>query len=161
MFFFVTTRFSSDTIRENANYRQRHPNIKCIYGSSQPMAKKIPQYAQVFVIEMNNSLNIIEAIGLVENYTRIDKYTRIYETGNFNRYVYKGKFRLTRDDMDGKLLEILDYILFKEKTHMKRGSGFTQVPSKLLKHEKCENLDIRNMIQEQFTKKFQDVFIKK
>jgi hypothetical protein len=56
------------------------------------------------------------------------------------------------------LVSILDYILFKEKTHLKRGAGFTQIPEKLLKHKKCENMDIPTMIKEMFLKMF-DIII--
>ena len=56
--------------------------------------------------------------------------------------------------IDDKLVTNLDYILFKEKTHLKRGSGFTQIPEKLLKHTKCENMDIKNTIKHIFLRLF-------
>jgi len=48
------------------------------------------------------------------------------------------------------LVKILDYILFKEKTHLKRGSGFTSIPEKLLKHPICENIELKKELRELF-----------
>ena len=157
MFSIVTTRFDNYTLSENINFREKNNLTGCIYGAPQPMSPKIIQDAYVFVIEMNNSTNQIEGIGLIKNTIRLDKYFRVYETGNFNRYVFRGKYRINRDELikiDERLISILDYILFKEKTHLKRGSGFTRIPEKLFKHEKCGNLDIRYTIKELFLRLF-------
>lgn len=156
MFSLVTTRFNLDTFRENVQFRLQNPSIQCIYGSPQPISSKIPLDSTVFVIEMNNSLNQVEGIGIIKNYLRVDRYIRLYEKGNYNRYVYRGFYRLNRDEIDGNVLEILDYILFREKSHLKRGSGFTLVPTKLLHHEKCNNLDIKFLIKEMFIRKFKN-----
>jgi hypothetical protein len=42
------------------------------------------------------------------------------------------------------LVNILDHILFKEKTHLKRGSGITTVPDKLLRHSVCSDINIKD-----------------
>ena len=154
MFSLVTTRFNSITLEENVQYRLRNPSIHCIYGSPQPIAAKIPYNSVLFVIEMNNSLNQVSGIGLIRNMVRLDQYTRVYECGNYNRYVYKGQYRIDREEIEPALLEILDEILFRGKTHMKRGSGFKLVPIKLLKHEKCNGIDLKFAIKEMFVKKF-------
>ena len=157
MFSIVTTRFDNYTWSENINFREKNKISGCIYGSPQPLSPKIIQDSLVFVIEMNNQMNQIEGIGVIKNTIRLDKYFRVYETGNFNRYVFRGKYRINRDELikiDERLVSILDYILFKEKTHLKRGSGFTQIPEKLFKHEKCGNLDIRYTIKELFLRLF-------
>ena len=157
MFSLVTTRFDDYTWSENINFREKNKISGCIYGSPQPLSPKIIQDSLVFVIEMNNQMNQIEGIGVIKNTIRLDKYFRVYETGNFNRYVFRGKYRINRDELikiDERLVSILDYILFKEKTHLKRGSGFTQIPEKLFKHEKCGNLDIRYTIKELFLRLF-------
>ena len=49
------------------------------------------------------------------------------------------------------LIEILDYICFKGKTHLKRGNGFMRIPNKLL--QKCD-FDILKEIEEIFVKHF-------
>ena len=157
MFSIVTTRFDNYTWSENINFREQNNLPGCIYGSPQPMSPKIIQDSLVFVVEMNNQMNQIEGIGVIKNTIRLDKYFRVYETGNFNRYVFRGKYRISREELlkiDDKLVTILDYILFKEKTHLKRGSGFTQIPEKLLKHTKCENMDIKNTIKHIFLRLF-------
>ena len=160
MFSVVTTRFDDYTWSENKNFREKNNLGGCVYGSPQPMSPKIIQDAYVFVIEMNNSTNQIEGVGLIKNTIRLDKYFRVYETGNFNRYVFRGKHRISRDDLlkiNDQLVVILDQILFKGKTHLKRGAGFTQIPEKLLNHEKCKsiNLNIQHTIKDIFLRFFE------
>ena len=61
------------------------------------------------------------------------------------------------------LIDILEYVLFKEKSHLKRGSGFTTITQKLLsskKNEKCKNLNIckiTNAIRVCFNTRFSKV----
>jgi hypothetical protein len=52
------------------------------------------------------------------------------------------------------LVKSLDHILFKEKTHLKRGCGFTTIPEKLIKHPICNNLNIKKEIQNIFIRVF-------
>jgi hypothetical protein len=102
---------------------------------------------------MNNSLNRIEGIGLMRNNIRLDKYTSVYADGNFNRYVYKGNYHIDRELIarhNSQIVDIFDYILFKEKTHLKRGAGFTTIPEKLLNHKLCQNMDIKKEVKELF-----------
>ena len=133
------------------NYRLKHKEFNCIYGSPKPLTEKIILHSLLFVIEMNNTTNQIEGIGLIRNHPKINR--PIYSIGNFNRYTYQGKYRINRDlllEKNQKLVECLDYILFKEKTHMKRGSGFTMIPEKLMKHRKCEEMEIKKEIVDLF-----------
>jgi hypothetical protein len=158
MFTVVSTRFNNETFQENINYREKKQmDINaCIYCSPQPMSPKILPESLVFVVEMNNSTNQIEGIGLIKNVLVTDIYN-VYDTRNFNRYIFKGDYRINRDELirkDEKIIEILDYILFKEKTHMKRGAGFTKIPEKLWKHTKCESIDIPGWIRKEFIEKF-------
>jgi len=109
---------------------------------------------------MNNDLNRIEGIGLVRNITHRDKYYSIYKGGNYNRYTYKGEYRVGRDELmrnNSEIVNILDYILFKEKTHLKRGSGFTSVSDKLLKHKICENINLKEEIRKTFINVFENI----
>jgi hypothetical protein len=106
---------------------------------------------------MNNELNQIEGIGLIKNTIQYDKYFKVYQDCNLNRYVFKGKYRINREELiryNSKLVEILDNILFKGKTHLKRGSGITTITDKLLKNERCEGLDIKSIIKEIFINDF-------
>lgn len=139
----ATTRFNSDTWEENVLYRNKHHMEGCIYGSPRKIISEVPTQISIFVIEMNNSLNRIEGIGLILNDLRVDKYYSIHSIGNYNRYTFHGKYRMDRDEIERKNPEIvstLDTILFKGRTNFKRGSGIMRMPRKLLDLNKDINL---------------------
>ena len=153
----VTSRFNNETWSQNCEYKRKH-DIGCLYGSPSPLSCKIIYDTLLFVVEMNNSLNRIEGIGLIRNSIQ-HKNHNIYSAGNNNRYVFKSQYRVDREILikyNQKLVETLDYILFKEKTHLKRGSGITLISEKLLKHDKCKNVDmyleIKNIFKIYFIK---------
>jgi hypothetical protein len=157
MFTIVSTRFNNETWEQNVNFRKKYNYSGCIYGVPQPMSNKIKLNSPVFVVEMNNSINKIEGIGLLKNNIYLDKYYKVYDAGDYNRYIFKGKYRIDRAELisiSSKLVELLDYILFKGKTHLKRGIGFTTIPDKLLNHEKCSGYDIKNELKKLFTRTF-------
>jgi len=117
------------------------------------MSPKIPHQSLVLVVEMNNTRNRVEGIGLIRNSPLLDRYYKTYEYFDYNRYFYKSGYHVSRDKLqeyNPRLIDILDYILFKEKTHMKRGSGFTTIPIKLLNHDRCNGLDIQQDIKNVF-----------
>jgi hypothetical protein len=153
----VSTRFNDETWEENMDYRIKH-NIKCIYGSPLELSPNICVDANVFVVEMNNAKNKIEGIGLIKNRPCLDKYYKIYKEGNYNRYIYKSDYHLTREQLlvlNDEFVRILDHILFKEKTHLKRGSGFTTVSEKLLNcHPICKNIDMIRTLRDLFIQYF-------
>jgi hypothetical protein len=156
MFTIASTRFNNSTLAENLEYRIKTNNA-CIYCSPQRMSPKIKTDSLVFIVEMNNELNQIEGIGLIKNTIQHDKYFKVYQDCNFNRYVFKGKYRINREELiryNSKMVEILDNILFKGKTHLKRGSGITTITDKLLKNERCERLDIKSIIKGIFINNF-------
>lgn len=155
----VTSRFNNDTWRENCEYRQRLEINGCLYCSPQQLSSKIHPNSPVFVVEMNNTTNQIQGIGLISNKIQFDKYYKVYEIGNYNRYTYKSDYRISRDTLLEHipvLVYILDYILFKEKTHVKRGSGMSQIPEKLLHHKKCGDIDIVKELKTLFYKQFKE-----
>ena len=147
----LTTRFDSNTWLENSMYRERNGIQGCIYGSATKMKGTIPLNVIVFVIAMNNSSNKIEGISLVRNIAHFDKYYRIYSSGTYNRYIYKSNYHIERDNLYPDLLNIIDQICFKGKTHLKRGIGFTSIPEKL---QRTSTYDLEPMIKEIFLKKF-------
>lgn len=156
MFTLVSTRFNNDTWLENKENRRKR-QIECLYASPQEMSPKIEYNSLVFVVEMNNTTNKIEGIGLIKNKYETKNYMRIHSNGNFNRYVYFGSYYLDRDiliDYNEPLVEALDYILFKEKTHLKRGCGFTIIPEKLMKHKICDEINIKKEIKDIFVYHF-------
>jgi hypothetical protein len=157
MFTLVTTRYDNKTWQETLNYRIRR-RLNCIYGPPCPLSEKIELGTPVFVIEMNNSINQIMGIGLINNRTE-DRTYKIYEDTNFNRYIYIGKYHISReilDEYNSLLVYILDEILFKGKTHSKRGAGLTKIPEKVLKLEICERIDIKKEIKKIFIYHFRD-----
>ncbi len=150
----LTTRFNNDTWIENCDYKERNGIKGCIYGSATKIKWAIPLNILVFIIEMNNSTNHIEGIGLVRNFTHFDKYYKIYDSGTYNRYVYKSDYRIDRSCLQVELVETLEKICFKGKTHLKRGIGFTSIPEKLKRNiESCE-FDIEKCIKTEFIEKF-------
>jgi hypothetical protein len=154
MVIIVSTRFTDNTFDQNMDYRKKHSIRGCIYGVSQEMSPKIEYDTIVLVIEMNNSQNKIEGIGLIKNRPIRDKYFKIYDDANYNRYVYKGDYYASRYEIErinSEIIYIFDYILFKEKTHLKRGTGFTTIPEKLLHHNICNNIDFIKELKQVFT----------
>ncbi len=146
---FLSTRFNNITWAENQQYLEKwqkkwgsNPDktgvvVRCIFGAPQPIADKILVNSWAFVCQMNNDLDKIMGIGLIKNRIYADKYYRVYNTGNFNRYIYKGAYHLSREQLIRRLsitdaspdvIEKLETALFKGKTHMKRGAGFSRIP---------------------------------
>lgn len=149
----ATSRFNSETWEQNCSYREKNQFKGCVYGAPLQISSKVPSQQLVFIVEMNNSTNKIEGVGLIRNIYQSDKYYKVYPNGNYNRYVYKSDYRLDRDVLErynSQLVQTLEYILFKEKTHMKRGSGLTLIPEKLLKHKICENKNLSQEIKRVF-----------
>ena len=161
----VTSRFNNDTWSESCKYRQQqqqqqHQNqpSQCIYGAPLRMTEKIPLNSLVFVVEMNNSTNKIEGVGLIRNMIQTDKYHKVYEVNNYNRYIYKGEHHIMREQLiqqNPRLVECLDHVLFKEKTHLKRGSGFTLIPEKLLTHRIWQETNLQHELKRIFQSTFQ------
>lgn len=131
----ASTRFSNHTWNENVNYRNKLKYNGCIYGCPQSISSKISDESLLYIFEMNNSLNRIEGIGLIKNKIHYDNYYKIYSDGNYNRFVYKSNYRVDRKQLElyyPDILSLFELILFKGKTHLKRGFGITQVPEKLI-----------------------------
>jgi len=156
MYHIVTTRFDSTTLKENEYFKLKSNLNGCIYGQPKLMPKSITINQNVFVVEMNNSLNLIEGIGLIKNITYHDTFYKIYNSENYNQYIYKSNYRVDRYQLikyNEKLVLSLDQRLFKGKGHLKRGYGFTTITDKLIQN--IENNDF-NLIKE-----LQTLFIQK
>ena len=121
------------------------------------ISQQIDINENIFVVEMNNSSNQIMGIGLIKNKLVTDKKHKVQSDTNCNRYIYIGKYHISREileDYDKELVDILDIILFKGYTHSKRGYGLTRIPSKVLKQDICKKNDILNKIKTVFVKYF-------
>jgi hypothetical protein len=153
MYTLSTTRFTNSTWESNVKYRSKNNISGCIYGSPLEMSPKILYDSLVFIVEMNNETDNIEGIGLIRNRPYLDKYYNIYKDGNYNRFIYKSNYHIDREKLiryNEDIVKLLEYILFKEKTHLKRGSGFTTITPKLLaskKNENCKKIDLNNIIK--------------
>ena len=105
------------------------------------MAVHISQNVNVFVLEMNNEEpNKIMGIGLIKNHSyRQKEYAYIHGNSRYNRYTYKGDFRIDVDDMsdaEKQVLRKLEDMVFKGKGHLKRGQGIIMIPLNRLEQEK-------------------------
>jgi hypothetical protein len=155
--FLMTSRFNNLTWNENENYRKKNNMKGCIYCSPDQITLKIPVDSIVFILEMNNEKNEIIGIGMAKNHPTVGKYL-VYTNGNYNRYVYSGKYRIDRKNMNTKEEEIMkafDILCFKGNTHMKRGNGLKMFPSEML--YRC--LKVINLV-EFITEMFKSRFIK-
>jgi len=152
MFNVVTSRFNNQTLESNYNYRKKK-EFSCLYCCPSELSTEITYNSPVFVIEMNNSINKIEGIGLIKNKPELKKYYNVHSDGNTNRYIYIGNYYISKeivDDLNQPLLLLLEDLLFKGKTHSKRGSGLTRIPEKLLKLDRCNGINIKKEIKELF-----------
>jgi hypothetical protein len=152
----TTTRFNNSTWNENIAFRSKYNYSGCIYGSPSQLSSKIDKDAVLFVIEMNNTTNKIEGIGVVRNTNRHDKYYCIYNAGNFNRYTFTGKYRMDRIELlevNPNLVKTLDQVLFKGKSHSKRSDSITLFPKKILR-DLFDEIDIAKEIKNIFMEKF-------
>ena len=100
---------------------------------------------------------MIEGIGLIKNKPETEKYYKVHSDGNTNRYIYIGNYfinRKTIEDFNPQLVQILEQVLFKGKTHSKRGSGLTIIPEKVLKLDVCKDINIKKDIKDIFINTF-------
>ncbi len=155
--FIMTSRFNSQTLRENRNFRDKNSKIGCIYCSPDPIARAIPIESIMFILEMNNDTNTIEGIGMVRNHPYPNKYC-VYENGNYNRYAYMGKYRIDRRDMteeEENIMTVFDVLCFTGNKHMKRGQGLKAFPAETL--YRCNRtLDLVNFIGNMFKRRMID-----
>ena len=113
MVYIGTFRYNDKTCKEKEYYLNKNDNPNCIYNVPIRIAETIPIKSILIIFEMNNTLNKIMAIGLVENYLRMDKYHKIHKVCNYNRYSYTGNCRILR-----KILQNQEECLFKAFDHM-------------------------------------------
>ena len=93
---------------------------------------------------------------MVKNHAICDKY-KIYEKENYNRYVYRGKNRIDRSELNKdelEIIEIFDILCFKGYNHQKRSQGIKGFPFKMLYniYEKM-NLNLVGKISEMFKRR--------
>jgi hypothetical protein len=124
------TRFSDETWLQNRRYCAAHNVRGCLYGTPRRIKETCQKDSLLLVLEMNNTRNRVMGIGLIKNTVIADKYYGVYDDGNYNRFVYKGKYRLDRDDLteaEQLMLGVFDTLLFKGRRHCKLAQGITEV----------------------------------
>jgi hypothetical protein len=158
----VTSRFNTETLNSNYEYRRKH-GFKCMYCCPSELSPKILYDTPVFVIEMNNSTNKIEGIGLIKNRIQTNKYYKVHNDGNTNRCIYIGHYFIDRETLERynyQLVYVLEIVLFKGKTHSKRGSGLTIIPEKVLKFDICKGINVSKDIKTIFICQFRNTTVK-
>lgn len=157
----MATRFDAVTWAELQAYRRRK-NITAgyIYGTPVRISETLPVEAVAPVFEMNNSTNRVMGVSLVKNYLRMDSTHTIYSDRNYNRFVYKGggNTRIDRAAMSRQeelVMRVFDALLFKGKTHIKRGQGIQAIPEKLYANKgyRVNGLTLENYVRNMFAKR--------
>lgn len=127
------TRFNNKTFQENKNWLEKNNQIGCIYGSPTKITEKILPETYIIVLEMNNTKNIIEGVGIIKNNLILHdkKKYKIYEENNYNRFIYKSNFRIDKisfNTYEKEIIKNLENLLFKTHNHCKRGQGIQHIP---------------------------------
>jgi hypothetical protein len=156
MFHIGCTRFNNITYDENTDYRENHGET-VIYGTSLKVRNTYSHGSLIFIAEMNNDKNMIEGIGLIRNQLVLDKNHKIYKNSEYNRYIYRGNYWISREQLnilDPEILEILDTVLFKGKSHLKCRTGISILSEKLFVHWIYELRTLKNKIKSVFLTHF-------
>jgi hypothetical protein len=152
----AVTRFNEETWRENTMWKNSRQYKGCIYNTPTRISQKILPDTILFIIEMNNSKNKIEGIGLIKNHLILQKKIKIYKDDNYNRFTYKSKYRINRNDFtndDNKIIEVLEKLLFTGSKHMKRGQGIQTIPEWI---QDNKVFDFTKFIKNLFINKFSE-----
>jgi len=158
MFYLACTRFNNITYYKNIHYRNKY-NENVIYGSTLKIRDIYHVGSLIFIAEMNNDTNKIEGIGLIANQLVHNKRHKIYDNDEYNRYIYRGKYWLSREqinEFDPEILEIFDNILFKGKSHLKHRIGITIITEKLFTHWIYELNALKNKVKQLFMNYFKN-----
>jgi hypothetical protein len=158
MYRLAASRFNTQTWQENETWRRSNNHPGCIYCAPLKIKDNIFNDDIIFVLEMHNDENKIKGIGVIKKHECIDKYYRIYNEGNYNRFTYKSPYRLDMTELDGydkAIVEIFDTLLFKSKKHIKRAQGITELPEWILK---TKQFNFVNFFRELFRRKFPEAF---
>lgn len=153
--FILTSRFNNNTAQQNREYRER-TKTGCIYCSPTQVSQTVPVDAITFVLEMNNETNQIMGIGLIKNHPIVGKYS-VYREHNYNRYVYIGKTRIDRGQMnehEEQIMKALDTLCFKGMTHIKRANGLKQFPI-TMQYKMLEIINLVDFISNMFKQRIQ------
>ena len=96
----MVTRFNNETWAQIQRWREKNDFNGCVYNAPVYIKENIPLMITIYVIEMNNDTNKIIGIGRILNKVHTDRRYKIYEDQNYNRFTYRGKRRIERDEID-------------------------------------------------------------
>lgn len=128
-----TARFTNKTYSQNLKWKERKKWEGCCYGFDKKLPSIVKTGDLVFVIEMNNTRNMVMGIGLIQNYYRAENRTRIYTSEEWNQVVYRSEYHISRESIlekpKGKyFIMFLERLLFTGYGHFKRGQGCLTIP---------------------------------
>jgi hypothetical protein len=149
-----STRFNSKTWNENVTWKTRNDFKGGIYNSPKTLNSAILQDSLVFILEMNNDENKLMGIGLIKNMIHVDKYYRVYDDNNYNRYTYKTTCRIDCEEFEKDeimYVQIMETLLFKGSAHSKRGYGITLLPTRIIKNKV---FDFNKFFMDMFNRRF-------
>ena len=138
------TRFNVATFNENRAWVKNNNNsLGCIYGTPVKISDSLDPDTQLLVLEMNNTNNTIEGIGIIKNNLAKEnrKYYKIYADNNYNRFIYKSNYRIDRKNFtsyENEVITLLEEYLFKSAYHCKRGQGIQKLPKKVVSNEEFD-----------------------
>ena len=152
------TRFDSKTHKENKDWLKQYNMIGCIYGSPIKLSEKILPETDLLIIEMNNTKNIIEGIGIIKNKLEKEdkKKYKIYCDNNYNRFIYKSNKRIDKTSFNNYekiIIKNLEQLLFKSYNHCKRGQGIQKI-LQLINDTQKQNFNYINFINNVYTSRF-------
>jgi hypothetical protein len=162
MFYLACISFNNKTYDENICYRNKH-NKKVIYGSMLKIREIYPKESLIFIAEMNVNENKIEGIGLIKNIIVYNRTHKIHDNNECNRYIYQGKYWLSRTqilEVDIEILNIFDDILFKGKSHLKNRIGIRIITDNLFVNWSYDLITLKNKVKNVFLHYFKKKEIK-
>ena len=164
----MTTRFTDETYEQYQRYLANNQIKGALYNVAYYLRfSTVKLNTPMIVLEMNNTQNKLMGMGLVLNQFQDMNKHDIYTDVNYNRYTYQGDYRISFDNDSNdwsylnnkqsitnmkKIINALELVCFFGKTHIKRGTAFTRVPTKLL--SKYEYYIVKKMLFEWFKFKY-------
>ena len=134
------TRFDNKTFNENTNWIKNNKKIGCIYGTPIKITENILPDTLIIILEMNNSKNQIEGIGIIKNNVKFydKKKYKIYSDNNYNRFIYESNLRIDKskfNNYEKEVIKNLEILLFTNYNHFKRGHGIQKLPNFIKEHK--------------------------
>jgi hypothetical protein len=122
----ATTRFTDETLQQFNRYGEKNKHYW--YGSPKAAPQSIDLPRGALVVEMNNSENAVNGIGLIMSES-CEKRKPIYQNMNWCRYTMRREAwaspERTKEVLGVEYWELLHTLLFKSRQNQKRWSGIT------------------------------------